>query len=139
MKKAMLMKIFRKITFNIVCVAAMVFFSQITATAHEWMAPRGMAKIQNPLPVKPEIISHGKRLYLQLCSYCHGENLAGLSGEITGLTKPTPNLKARLKTHSDGDFFWKIQHGKGDMPSFKDELEDEEIWSILQFTRSELN
>ncbi len=128
-----------KITFSIICLTATVLFSEVKATAHEWMAPREMAEIENPLPATPEIIKQGKGIYQQECSYCHGENLAGLSGEITGLTKPTPNLKERLKTHSDGDFFWKIQNGKGDMPSFKDDLNDEEIWSILQFTRSEIN
>ena len=128
-----------KVIFSIICLAAIVIFSELTVTAHEWMAPKEFADIQNPLPVEPETISHGKGLYQQLCSDCHGENLAGLSAEITGLTKPTPNLKARLKTHSDGDFFWKIENGKGDMPSFKDELNDEEIWSILQFIRSEIN
>ena len=133
------MGIFMKVTFSIISLTVIVVFSEITVTAHEWMAPKEKAKIQNPLPAEPEIISHGKNLYLQLCSYCHGDNLAGLPSEITGLTKPTPNLKARLKTHSDGDFFWKIQNGKGDMPSFKDDLNDEEIWSILRFTRSEMN
>jgi len=103
------------------------------------MAPQEKAEIRNPLPVEPEIISHGKDLYLQLCSYCHGENMAGLSAEKTGLTKAAPNLKARLKTHSDGDFFGKIQQGKGEMPSFKDELNDEDIWSILHLIGSELN
>ncbi len=123
---------------SIIFLIAIIAFNQLPVIAHEWMAPKEIAEVPNPLPVKPEIISHGKDLYLQLCSYCHGENMTGLSAEEAGLTKPTPNLKARLKTHSDGDFFWKIQQGKGEMPSFSDELNDEEIWSILHFIRSEL-
>lgn len=51
----------------------------------------------------------------------------------------TPNLKQRLKTHSDGDFFWKINEGRGQMPSFKDELSDEEKWYIINYIKQESN
>ena len=39
--------------------------------------------------------------------------------------------------HPDGDFFWKIQEGRGDMPSFNDDLSEEQIWEIINYIRSE--
>lgn len=103
---------------------------------HEWKAPKAMADQKNPVALSSTRIAQGKRLYVYLCTHCHGTTMEGLSAEKTGLSKSTPNLKKGLRMHSDGDFFWKIKQGKGEMPSFKDELADEEIWSILHYLRN---
>ncbi len=57
--------------------------------------------------------------------------------EFVGLEKSPPNLKERIKMHPDGDFFWKIQEGRGDMPSFNEDLTEEQIWEVINFIRSE--
>ncbi|MBT8353725.1 MAG: cytochrome c [Desulfofustis sp.] len=58
---------------------------------------------------------------------CHGERGDGLRSNETGPQMDSPNLEKCLLTHTDGDFFWKIQNGRGDMPSFRNELSEEEI------------
>lgn len=101
--------------------------------AHDWMAPASANSIQPPVKSNDQTINTGKELYENFCMSCHGEDLQGLSVEQTGLKHNTPNLIARLKTHSPGDFAWKISEGRGEMPSFKEDLDEKEIWSIVYY------
>ena len=80
-----------------------------------WMAPEQVAHLVNPVPAVQNSVANGKKIFLQNCSACHGENAEGLDAQIIGLEKSPPNLKERIKMHPDGDFFWKIQEGRGDM------------------------
>ena len=104
-----------------------------------WMAPEQKAHMENPFPADSNSIERGKEIFLQNCSACHGENAEGLDSEAVGLKKNPPNLKEGIKMHPDGDFFWKIQEGRGDMPSFKQELRSEEIWDVINYIREESN
>lgn len=108
----------------------------VPAQAHEWMAPQEAAAIKNPMELSQESASRGKHLFLENCATCHGEYGEGQSAEFTGLSKGTPDLIKRLSTHSEGDFFWKIKNGRGDMPGFKDDLSDQDIWDVLNFLKS---
>lgn len=103
--------------------------------AHEWMAPKDAADVENPITTDDESVARGKELFLDNCAACHGDKAKGLTADEAGLEKSTPNLPQRLSSHTDGDFFWKIQHGRGDMPSFKESLSSKEIWDIINFIK----
>ncbi|WP_370362791.1 cytochrome c [Desulfopila sp. IMCC35008] len=79
----------------------------------------------------------GTVLYNEHCASCHGEDLRGKTAEETGLSKNTPDFKKRLSSHSDGDFFWKIRTGRGEMPSFGKDMSDTEIWDIINYAGSD--
>ncbi len=104
--------------------------------AHSWEAPKKEAQRNNPTPFTPKSINNGKTIFIELCSHCHGESATGLKSEETGLEKNTGNLYKRLMSHSDGDFFWKIRNGKGEMPSFADELNENQIWDVINYIKS---
>ncbi len=125
-----------KITLFTIPTALLFILSAGNLLAHSWMAPENAAKIQNPTPLNQVSVSKGKEIYSNNCAYCHGDNVKGLSSKVTGLQKNTPNLIQRLKTHTDGDFHWKIGNGKNDMPSFKNDLSEKEIWDVINFIRS---
>jgi mono/diheme cytochrome c family protein len=116
--------------------SVLLFFLQSQSLAHSWMAPENAAKKRNPIQITDESTYNGQILFIDLCSFCHGLGAVGLSKEKTGLKKDTPNLSNRLKTHSDGDFHWKILNGKGDMPSFKDELSEKEVWDVINYIKT---
>ena len=101
------------------------------------MAPEETAEIKNPVVLDVESARKGKQSYLENGADCHGANIEGLKAEEAGLETDTPSLKDRLKTHTDGDFFWKINEGKGAMPSFEDNLSDEQRWHIFNYIRQE--
>jgi mono/diheme cytochrome c family protein len=104
--------------------------------AHEWMAPKDAANARNPVPQTEGSTQRGKELFSQNCAYCHGEQAEGMFASSAVLKKDSPNLVQRLKSHTDGDYFWKIQHGRGQMPAFKDDLKNDEIWDIINFIKS---
>ena len=101
------------------------------------MAPEDESKKENPVQISNESTKNGQALFIEFCSSCHGLGAVGLPKEKTGLKLDTPNLSNRLKTHSDGDFHWKILNGKADMPSFKDELSEKEIWDIINYLKAD--
>lgn len=103
--------------------------------AHSWMAPGDAAKRKNPVPITNESVAEGQAMFAELCASCHGVKASGVSKTESGLSMDTPNLPKRLNTHTDGDFHWKILNGKGDMPSFKEELSEKETWDIVNFIR----
>ncbi len=115
----------------------LVFWGAAGSMAHEWMAPEAEGKRPNPVEYDEKSIERGKTIYLDNCAACHGENSAGMKAEETGLQMDSPDLKRRLLTHTDGDFFWKIQNGRGDMPAFKEDLTEEQIWDVINYIRSE--
>ena len=99
---------------------------------------RPAAKLANPLVQDEAYVAWGKKVYRNNCAYCHGEALVGLTAKDTGLAKDTPNLKRSLKIHSEGDIFWKIQSGRGDMPAFRQTLSEKDIWAVITYIKSEI-
>lgn len=122
--------------------ASVIFFGAIwpqTLSAHDWMAPKSAAAIENPVKQSDESVYRGQLLFRDNCAACHGEGAGGLSAKESGLAKATPDLPQRLVTHTPGDFFWKIQHGRGEMPAFDGELSDNDIWDVVNFIQSRVN
>lgn len=114
------------------------FFSLMLsmAFAHEWMAPEKEAALPNPLESSPGVIRQGQTLYSDFCLHCHGPDTRGLAPDVTGLERRPPDLQKAIRYHSDGDFFWKIKTGRGEMPSFESELRPDEIWEIIIFIKN---
>lgn len=104
--------------------------------AHGWRAPEEFSKMANPIKENSAAIQSGQELYTSFCSYCHGISAEGGDKLELDIQSTPPELKKRLQSHSDGDFFWKIKTGRGDMPSFEEDLEDKEVWEIISFIRS---
>lgn len=103
--------------------------------AHGWKAPKKAAARKNPLQSSEAVLTSGRDLFEDYCSNCHGEDALGEEDALTNPTAPL-NLIKQLKGHSNGDFFWKIKTGRNGMPSFAEELEEEEIWQIVSYLRS---
>jgi len=101
--------------------------------AHGWKAPREAADRPNPVAGDQDSPARGKQLFQQYCALCHGQQANGDGALAKNLkTKPT-NLVQRAGHHSDGDFAWKIANGRGDMPAFKNQLTENQIWDLVNF------
>jgi cytochrome c oxidase cbb3-type subunit 2 len=100
--------------------------------------------IPNPFVGDPEAIKKGKVLFEEHCAMCHGDTGKGDIG---------PSLVDNVFFYEEGDlpdddYFEVIyngtfegmieegRHGRGGMPSFGDELQKDEIWSIISYIRS---
>jgi S-disulfanyl-L-cysteine oxidoreductase SoxD len=94
---------------------------------------------KNPLPFTPGNLTEGKEAFGHYCITCHG-----LDGQNTGvpfaekMSPPLPSLaSAEVQDYTDGQLKWVIDNGisPSGMPASKGTLNDEEIWSIVQFLR----
>jgi mono/diheme cytochrome c family protein len=100
--------------------------------------PAEAAHMANPVKPTPESQARAKKLYGYDCAMCHGPNGNG-KGDI--VLEPKVTLKdytdpAALKDLSDGELFYIIKNGKGQMPSEGDRAKPEELWNIVILVRS---
>jgi mono/diheme cytochrome c family protein len=104
--------------------------------AHSWKVPADAARVANPIASTPESQTRGKVYYNDYCLACHGRDARGDGVAGTALKPPPPDLYERKKHHADGDFFWKIQNGRGQMPGFARQLKEKQIWDIVNYIKS---
>jgi thiosulfate dehydrogenase len=95
-------------------------------------------KSANPVSPTDENLITGIDLYAQHCAICHGtaKGDASISPIAKGLYPRPPQLaKDGVEDDPDGVSFWKIKHGIRwtAMPSWKDTLDDQQIWTLAQF------
>ncbi|XKH61638.1 cytochrome c [Halomonas sediminis] len=95
------------------------------------------AKKSNPLDPTHDVLEMGERLYTNNCASCHGE-----SGPAADSLNPKPtNITAfsRMPMASDAYLYWTIAEGGAPvdsaMPAFQQNLEEEEIWSLITYLR----
>lgn len=124
-------------------IAALLFgaSSIVAAEKKEWKAPPDAAAIKNPVPVSDESLAAGKEAYEGQCIDCHGPSGKNDGKKIAEMKQAekdrmTPLTDPSVAKQSDGELFWKISTGNKPMPAGKKLMEDEEIWSIVNYIRT---
>jgi mono/diheme cytochrome c family protein len=100
--------------------------------------PADAVHMVNPVKPTAESQSHAKKMYGYDCAICHGPNGNG-KGDIAGEMKPP--LKdytdpAALKDMTDGELFYIIKNGKGQMPPEGDRAKPDDLWNMVILVRS---
>ena len=121
---------------KLVCICSILVFVPIILLAHDWNAPKEAASRQNPVPKEEAAFERGKKLFNQYCANCHGKSGQGDGPAAAQLKTKPDNLAERAGHHPDGDFAWKIANGRGDMPAFKNQLSENQIWDLTHFIQS---
>src|SRR5271166_5259959 len=86
-------------------------------------------------PVKPsaESLARAKKIYGYECAMCHGDDGGG-AGDLA------KNMKAKmvdfrdpsaLKGRTDGELFYIIEHGMGEMEGEGPRLKPEDTWNLV--------
>jgi copper transport protein len=92
----------------------------------------------NPIDATAESIAIGRSLYMQNCATCHGETGRGDGPQAETLPVPPADFRVHVPYHQDEFFFNVIGNGLGEiMPSFGEQLTEEERWHIVNFLKSE--
>ena len=97
---------------------------------------------ERPFPPSAESVSAGKTVYQDNCSDCHGDNGAGSKDETDDWDRPVQMNDFRWgffkSGNADSDLYRSILAGmKGTtMDAYDGELEDEEIWQVVDYIRS---
>jgi mono/diheme cytochrome c family protein len=103
--------------------------------------PAAYRGARSPVPT-PEAIAQGAELYADNCARCHGASGYGDGAEGRSLV-PSPALLTylvRMPMAGDEYLLWAISEGGvafgTDMPAFKGELTEDEIWAIIAYMRA---
>jgi mono/diheme cytochrome c family protein len=108
-------------------------------------APAPVAKIPleavnqvNPIKPDTESMTRAKKIYGYECAMCHGEDGAG-AGDLS------KNMKAKmgdfrdpatLKARTDGELFYIIKNGSGEMEGEGGRVKPDDTWGLVNYLRS---
>ncbi|MBK9388882.1 MAG: cytochrome c [Bacteroidetes bacterium] len=76
----------------------------------------------------------GQKLYTLNCMSCHGT--PGKSNYLNLVPAPGDPATEKIQRNNDGEIFYKISVGRGQMPSFRSVLTSDEVWNIISYLRS---
>jgi len=95
--------------------------------------------VPNPVPATPESIERGKYFYEINCLVCHGETGKGDGPVGKKFVDPTPvDLNdAYTQDQADGQIFFTLTRGRVAMPFYRDALNPEERWDVINYLRNE--
>jgi len=108
------------------------------APAAEYKIPPEAAKLANPVKPTPASIAQGKKLYDIDCEVCHGKDGDGKGDLAADMKVKLADYRdpAALKDRTDGELFYIIKNGKGEMPSEGDRGKPEAMWNLVNYIRS---
>lgn len=92
---------------------------------------------KNPVRFTDLSVDRGKKLFLNRCAMCHGNNGDG-KGELVPVfdVHPPDFTKAgALDKRTDGELFAIVGAGSEKMPSHRTPLEEKQVWDIVNFLR----
>ena len=120
-------------------IAATTSVDAAPQTARSWTLGEDADTKKNPVTVNAKTIEAGKAIFNDKCSRCHGPGGLGdgpdADPDATEMDLTNPKRAGR---NPDGVVFYKVLNGKGrpKMPSFKDEMTEEQIWSVVAYVQS---
>jgi mono/diheme cytochrome c family protein len=110
-----------------------------TNAAHTPMTWEQAATRTNSVP-RDQGLERGRQLFAVNCAACHGKDGHGQSVvaehfRARGFVPPVDFTSQRAQSRSDGQLYWIIVNGLGNMPPFGDLLTDEDVWSAVYAIR----
>lgn len=96
-----------------------------------WEVPSQYTVITNPEAITTQTILNGQRIYASKCAACHGINADG-----KGLIAAPSFKNSAFNTQHDGEIFYKISIGRNQMPAFRAQLSEQQIWQVIHYLRS---
>jgi mono/diheme cytochrome c family protein len=110
---------------------------QPAATPAQSAIPAEAAHLANPVKPTPESQAKAKKMYGYDCAMCHGATGNG-KGDIADLKPPPKDYTdpAALKDLSDGEIFYILKNGKGQMPPDGGRTKDDDMWNMVILVRS---
>jgi mono/diheme cytochrome c family protein len=94
------------------------------------------ASLQNPVERSAQNLDRGHTLYAVNCAACHGSNGDGRGFvanyfRSAGFVPPVAFNSDRVRHRSDGQLYWLISYGIGNMPGFGDLLAELDVWTVV--------
>ena len=109
----------------------------VATQAGDARIPADAMKMVNPVKATSTSLAHSKKVFGYNCAMCHGKDGDG-QGDLAEQMK----LKLKdwrdpssLKDMTDGELYYIIAKGKGQMPAGADQMKPEEIWTMVIYVR----
>ena len=101
------------------------------------------ADLPNPAPRTPETLARAAELYRVDCATCHGADGRG-DGPLAPYYRdnplapvgPTDLASPRVRQRTDGQLYWLIANGIGNMPRFGERLAEQDLWALVTYVRA---
>lgn len=108
-----------------------------SAATTEYKIPPEALKEVNPVKPTAESLARGKKQYGYDCAMCHGVDGSG-KGDIGDFkVQPADYRDSKsLKDKTDGELFYVIKNGKGEMPAEGDRAKANQVWDMVNYVRS---
>jgi mono/diheme cytochrome c family protein len=100
--------------------------------------PADAAQMVNPVRPTAESQAKAKKMYGYDCAMCHGEKGDGKGDLVADMKLVLKDYTdpAALKDVSDGEMFYIIKNGKGQMSGEGDRAKPDDIWNLVIYVRS---
>jgi mono/diheme cytochrome c family protein len=107
-----------------------------SSTSSYQPVPVAASREVNPVKATPESIAAGKKIYRYDCALCHGDSGDGKGDASKDMKVPNFTDPATLKDRTDGELFYRIKTGHGDMPPEGNRVKTEQLWDMVNYVRS---
>lgn len=99
--------------------------------------------LESPLTPDSQTLARGAQVYATNCTVCHGVRgrgdgpVAAYYAHSPATTLPPTDLTgARVRARTDGELYWILTYGLGNMPPYRDLLTQTDTWAVVHFIRS---
>ncbi len=118
--------------------SAMLLQAQQPPPAAEFKIPADASAQVNPVKASPDSLAHSKKIYGYECAVCHGDDGSGAGDLAKNMKAKMPDFRdpTALKSLTDGDLYYIIQKGKGEMEGEGARLKPDDTWSLVNYVRS---
>lgn len=107
-------------------------------TSGTFAVPPDIAAQTNPVHPTPAAMALTRKMYGYDCAMCHGKDGGGDGDMAASLKTKLKDYRdpASLKGMTDGELFYIIQKGKGEMPGEGDRQNTDGVWNMVTLVRS---
>lgn len=118
----------------IVIVLVISALTNLYAEKSTWEIPADKAEKLSPTPFTEETRKAGEVIYNANCVSCHGN--PSKKNFIPLVPEPGDPADEKFSSDLDGELLYKLQEGRGAMPSFKATLSTSDLWNVISYIRS---
>jgi mono/diheme cytochrome c family protein len=110
-------------------------------TPNSWILGEDADTKKNPLTADAATLATGKAIFKDKCQRCHGPGGLGDGPDSEPEAREDMDLTNPKRTarNPDGVVYYKVLNGRKrphKMPPFKEELTEEQIWSVVAYAQS---
>jgi mono/diheme cytochrome c family protein len=93
------------------------------------------------MPQSAQNREQAQKLFQVNCAVCHGQagdgkSLVSERFASAGVVPPVDFRSQRVRSRTDGQLYWLVTNGIGNMPAFHELLTDDQRWMLVQVIRN---